>query len=75
MDPTNLSNFDNPPQQGNLISNCAMGMINADKPFSFDGNDEEVSALSDLSIFCVACKDGYRPVYNPRFPLHVYECV
>lgn len=51
-----------------------MAMINTDKPLSFANNGVEVSFLGELSVFCVACKNGYRPKFNPRFPLHVYEC-
>lgn len=49
-------------------------MINADKEISFAGNNDILVGLADLSVFCTACKNGYRPKYNPRFPLHVYEC-
>jgi hypothetical protein len=64
----------NKPTLGSLIENCAMAMINTDKSLSFDNNNIEISDLSQLSVFCVACKHGYKPYFNPRFPLHIYKC-
>lgn len=66
--------FSNPPNSGALIANCAMGMINTGIPLSYEHNDQEKSDLSELSVFCVACKNGFAPKFNPRFPLHIYEC-
>ena len=67
-----LNLVENKPQEGNLIENCAMAMINTEKPLSFIHNNEEISDLSQLSVFCVACNHGFKPMINPRLPLHVY---
>lgn len=69
-----LDLVENKPAEGSLIANCAMAMINTEKPLSYAHNNEEVSDLSQLSVFCVACKHGFKPLFNHRFPMHVYQC-
>lgn len=49
-------------------------MINTQVPLSFQYNNDEKSDLSSLSVFCTSCKHGYYPMYNPRVPIHVYQC-
>lgn len=41
-----ITTVGNRPATGNLISNCAMAMINVNKKISFNFNDDEKSDLS-----------------------------
>lgn len=41
-----LDLVENKPATGSLITNCAMAMVNTDKPISFADNDKEISDLS-----------------------------
>lgn len=49
-----------------------MLMVNVSKPLSTTESLKEKPDLSKLSVFCTACKDGYKPLRNSRVPLHVY---
>lgn len=41
-----LNLVENKPTTGGLIANCAMALVNVEKPLSFKFNDQEVSDLS-----------------------------
>ena len=53
----------------NFPENCALGMINADKLADAGNVNFNYQTLKTLSVFCVACKSGFKPRINRTFPL------
>ena len=49
-----------------------MLMVNVSTPLSIVEALKEKPDLSLLSVFCSACKDGYKAMRNSRVPMHVY---
>lgn len=56
-------------------SNCALGMLNADlAPSALHSSDSVVVDRSQMSIFCAACKPGFKPARESASALNVYSC-
>lgn len=57
----------------NFPPNCALGAINSNLPFSTQSSNDFSAPLDEKSIFCTACKPGYRPDINSSSFI-VYQC-
>ena len=49
-----------------------MLMVNVSRPLSTTESLKAKPDLSKLSVFCSACKDGFKAIRNSRVPMHVY---
>ena len=58
----------------NFPTNCALGMINGNKKPNWEDGKKDNANLENLSIFCAACKPGFKPKRNSSFNPHIYEC-
>ena len=58
----------------NFPTNCALGLVNSDKKANAVQGTTDNANLEYLSVFCAACKPGYKAKRNISFNLHIYEC-
>jgi hypothetical protein len=52
-----------------LVENCGYGLVNT----QVDPPVADISDLASLSVFCAACKPGYKPTYDAATDI-ITEC-